>query len=246
MSALRLPFRESIAVIAALITVGFVDDASLQAQPAQKPPAAAAKNPRPEKKAETPQKPVEKKAGDKKLDDKNVEPKKPDDKKPEVKSVEERKSDREALAKEFAEKHHPELASLLKTLETMSPQAYAAAVRDVSRAAERLNAMQERDEERYERELDVWKTRSRVHVVSAEYRVAPGPDLEKKLRDLLHDELQAKRKLLTFERDRAGKRIEQLDRELRELDEKGSALIDRQIERLPKVPASTPKAKPKS
>lgn len=234
--------RSAFAVAAALAAFAFLGASSLQAQPAEMQPAAAAKNAGPDKnKDDSPQKAGEKNADVKKAGDKKSESKKPPEKKPE-----DRKPNRAALAKAFAEQHHPELASLLKTLETMSPQAYESAVRDVSRAAERLNDLKERDAERYERELDVWKTRSRVHVVSAEYRVSPGPDLEKKLRDLMQDELEAKRKLLAFERGKAEKRLEQLDRELRALDEKGSAMIDRQIERLPKVPASTIKSEPKS
>jgi hypothetical protein len=244
-------------ILATLTAIAFLGAAPLKAQPAEKPPAQkqaapATKRSDSEKKDESSQKPAEaKKPGAKRPDGKRADDKKPapdksEGRKPAEKKPEEMKPDREALAKAFAEEHHPELASLLKTLEAMNPQAYEVAVRDVSRAALRLNELKERDEERYERELDVWKTRSRVHLVSAEHRVSPGPDLEEKLRVLMQDELEAKRKLLAFEREKAEKRLEQLDRELRALDEKGSAMIDRQIERLPKAPVSTKKTKPKS
>lgn len=234
------PFLVLLATLAAFASFGV---APLKAQPAEKPPAekqavSGTKRSASEKKPNG--------SSQKAADAKKPGAKKPDEKRPDEKKPEEKKPDREALAKAFAEEHHPELASLLKTLESMNPQAYEAAVRDVSRAALRLNELKERDEDRYELELDVWKTRSRVHVVSAEYRVSSGPDLEKKLRGLMQDELEAKRKLLAFEREKAEKRLEQLDRELRELDEKGSAMIDRQIERLPKAPVSTKKTKPNS
>jgi hypothetical protein len=245
-SALR-SFGHLLSAFTALAAFSFLGAASANAQPAERsaaktPSQSETKPTRPDKKKDSPAKSADqKKQAEKKAAEKSE---KPGEKKAEPRNLEERKSDREAVAKAFAEAHHPELASLLRTLETMSPQAYQSAVRDVARAADRLNSLQERDEARYERELEVWKTRSRVHVVSAEYRVSPGPDLEQKLRELMQDEVQAKRKLLAFERERAEKRLEQLDRELRELDEKGSAMIDRQIERLPKVPASIPKSKP--
>jgi hypothetical protein len=253
-SCLLRSFRHLLPAVATLAAFAFLSVASLHAQPAEKSsaenPSRAEKqddpsaNP-PEKKSPA-KRPVEKPAVEKKSDGAKPDEKKPDENRPTPKKAEDRKSDREVVAKAFAEEHHPELASLLRTLEKMHPQAYQAAVRDVARAADRLNALKERDDERYARELEVWKTRSRVHVVSAEYRVSPGAALESSLRQLMQDELQAKRELLAFDRERAEKRLEQLDRELRELDEKGSAMIDRQIERLPKVPASVLKTKPKN
>lgn len=237
-----LSYRDLLPAVAALAAFAFLGVASSLAQPperpvAKNPTASPQKSPRPAKKNDAPAKPAHQKG---------QAEKKGAEQKPDASRLEERKSDREAIARKFAEEHHPELASLLATLEKMSPQAYQSAVRDVARAADRLNAMKERDDARYERELKVWKTRSRVHVVSAEYRISPGADLEQKLRALMQDELQAKRELLAFERERAEKRLDQLDRQLRELDEKGSAMIDRQIERLPKLPASIPKSKPKT
>lgn len=245
--------RKTIFVLATLASFPLLAVASANAQPpvspsAEKSSAPATKPLRADRKNDSPAKSMgEQKQGQKKPNgDKKPEQNKPSANRLDPRKLEERKSDREAVAKAFAEEHHPELASLLRTLEKMSPQAYQTAVRDIARAADRLDALKERDQPRYQRELEVWKTRSRVHVVSAEYRISPGPDLEKKLRELMQDELQAKRELLAFDRERAQKRLDQLDRELRELDEKGSVMIDRQIERLPKVPASIPKPKPKT
>lgn len=254
MSRLLRSFRHHSPALATLAAFAFLSVASLHAQPAEKP---SSENPsradeqddpssKPSEKKSPAKRPVEKPSVEKRSDDAKPDEKRPDADRPTSKKAEDRKSDREVVAKAFAEEHHPELAALLRTLEKMHPQAYQAAVRDVARAADRLNAMKERDDARYERELKVWKTRSRVHVVSAEYRISPGADLEQKLRALMQDELQAKRELLAFERERAEKRLDQLDRQLRELDEKGSAMIDRQIERLPKLPASIPKSKPKT
>ncbi|HEV7279937.1 MAG TPA: hypothetical protein VGN57_06945 [Pirellulaceae bacterium] len=245
-------FRKLLPALAALATLLFLGVGSLSAQPperssAEKSSAPATKPARADRKNDSPAKPAdEKKQGEKRASEKKQGEKQADEKKSEAKKGEERKFDREAVAKAFAEEHHQELAALLRTLEEMSPHAYETAVRDVARAADRLAGLKERDQPRYERELEVWKTRSRVHVVSAEYRVSPGPDLEKKLRELMQDELQAKRELLAFDRERAEKRLEQIERQLHELDEKGSAMIDRQIERLPKIPASIPKPKPKT
>lgn len=213
-------------------------------------PAASAKSDSPQKSGDKTAKPNDRKQDEKKPEGKKPEAKKPadterPDRKPDAKRPDRESSDRESVAQAFAKEHHPELASLLRTLKTMSPRAYESAVRDVSRVAERLEGVKDRDPERYERELDVWKTRSRVHVVSAEYRLTPGADLEAKLRDLMKDELRAKRALLALDRERTARRLEQLDKDLGQIDEKGADMIDRQIERLPQSPASTSKSKPK-
>ena len=67
--------------------------------------------------------------------------------------------EREAAARTFVSRHHPELVALLDHLQTSEPKQYQRAVRELFRASERLAQFREQDEGRYALELETWKVK---------------------------------------------------------------------------------------
>ena len=90
--------------------------------------------------------------------------------------------EREAAAVTFVKQHHPELATLLETLKPMSPSEYRQAIRELFQVSEQLATIKDNDPRRYEINLDAWKAKSRVELLTAQYTGTPTPELESQLR----------------------------------------------------------------
>jgi len=137
-----------------------------------------------------------------------------------------------AAALEFAKTHHPELATLLEQLRTSAPKDFEAALTELNRTRERLERSRERTPERYELELAEWKLNSQIRLLAA--RLAMGGDaaLEDELRSLLAERLQIRVKLLQDERTRLHKRLEQLDQQIADQNDRSAAILEREFSRL--------------
>lgn len=149
-----------------------------------------------------------------------------------------------AATLEFAKTHHPELATLLEQLRTSAPKDFDAAVSDLNRIRERLERSRERAPERYEWELAEWKLNSQIQLLAA--RLAMGGDaaLEDELRTLLAERQQVRLKLLQDERSRLQKRLEQLDQQIADQEERSSSLIEREFAKLRNTRVVPSKANP--
>ena len=75
--------------------------------------------------------------------------------------------EREAAAITFVRQHHAELVDLLNQLKETKPAEYQAAIRELFQTSERLAQLREQDPQRYELELDAWKTKSRIRLLAA-------------------------------------------------------------------------------
>jgi hypothetical protein len=141
----------------------------------------------------------------------------------------------EKAALEFARAQHPELADLLDALRRSNRPAYQAALRDVSRDAERLAKLAERDGERYELSLRIWNLDSRVRLEIARLSMSSDIEVESRLRPMIEERQAARLALLDLEyqrqKDRFEKVSEQLDATRRSSVDRVSAEIDR-IQRL--------------
>lgn len=140
--------------------------------------------------------------------------------------------EREAAARLFAERHHPELAALLDQLRATNRREYDKAIQELFATSERLARMMGRFPERYELELAVWKVNSRIRLLAA--RSAMNEDAGKRdaLKQLLLEKNDLRLQLLQYDRERVAARLERLDASITELQNNGDAAAEQELERL--------------
>ncbi len=126
--------------------------------------------------------------------------------------------EREAAVLTFAKEHHPELVELLHYLRDHRTKEYERAVRDLHRASERLATIQERDFERYEIELELWKVQSRIHLLAAKLKMNDDPALRQQLKEILNRQVDLRLAVLKFEQRKAKDRLKKLDEQVKKAE----------------------------
>jgi len=140
--------------------------------------------------------------------------------------------EREAAVMTFIDRNHPELGDLLTHLRDSQPDAYDQAVKELFRTTERLASIKERDPAQYELEITVWKSQSRVQLLSAKMKMAVTEDLKKELRTALGEQSDAKLALTKHERKKAADRVSKLDDDIQRFTSEREKIIDRQLQLL--------------
>ncbi|TWT39207.1 hypothetical protein [Blastopirellula retiformator] len=149
---------------------------------------------------------------------------------------------REELAFALVRKHHPELVTLLRQLKQARPRQYDSAIRELSRVSERLDQIQERSPERYEVELELWKSKSRLQLLTAQLRMTPDDQpLRERLRETIAQQLASQRQLYELEKTRMTQRIEFLNKQLDRLDGDVETLIDQRFRSIEAAAKRAPK-----
>jgi hypothetical protein len=154
---------------------------------------------------------------------------------------------REAAAMTFVRQHHAELIDLLLYLKKQKPAAYDQAVLDLFRASERLAQQREQNYERYELDLAIWKTESRIELLSARLKMAgrdspEGESLIAQLRKLLEEGHDLRAQRLELARQNLSERVEKLDRQLESMAATREQAIDRELQRLSNPPQTPVRA----
>ncbi|UUO07444.1 hypothetical protein M4951_03825 [Blastopirellula sp. J2-11] len=140
------------------------------------------------------------------------------------------KSRREDWAYALVRKHHPELASLLRSLKRLKPRQYESAIRELSRVSEKLHQIEQRQPERYELELAVWKSKSRIQLLTAQLQMSPDDEeLRDRLRQVISQQIVSQRQLLEFEKDRVSQRIEFLNAQLERMDGDVATMVEQRL-----------------
>jgi hypothetical protein len=134
---------------------------------------------------------------------------------------------REAAALTFVDQHHPELSDLLSLLQDQSPKDYDRAIRELFRESERLATMRERDEDRYELELELWKVNSRLRLAAARLSMGDSPELRREIRALLLEQIDARRAVLANDRQKTADRLGKLDKQLEQIDRQRETMAER-------------------
>jgi hypothetical protein len=147
---------------------------------------------------------------------------------------------REAAAMDFVKHHHPELAELLIHLKESTPKEYERAIRDLSRASERLAQIRERDPEAYELELKVWQARSRAQLLNARLQMTEDDEIRKKLREALTEEYDLRLQILTRDRDRFAEKTKNLDQQIERLQQRRAEGIEGQYQQMTKAARKAP------
>lgn len=137
--------------------------------------------------------------------------------------------EREAAVTKFVERHHPELAALLASLKASHPDEYSRAIHDLFRTSERLAQWHERDVNRYELELQLWRVQSQIDLLTAQLRMNKTDALQNHLRRAVEDQLTLRQALIKLERERVAERLKKLDEQLQSLETSRSELVERTV-----------------
>lgn len=148
--------------------------------------------------------------------------------------------EREAAVLNFVQRNHAELADLLAVLKTSQPDEYERALREIFRATERMNQIQERDPLQYELEVAAWTAQSRVQLLAAKLKMNESDDLIRQLRDGLKAQNAAKIALLRHERQKAADRMSKIDADIARYESGQDSLIDQQLNLLTRGGESRP------
>jgi hypothetical protein len=152
--------------------------------------------------------------------------------------------EREAAALTFVREHHPELADLIAVLKEKQPKEYQKALRDLFRASEKLAQIHDLDKARYELELKAWKLQSRIQLLTARLTMQSNDKLRAELRTALGEQYDTQLALVRAERERVAQRLEMLDKQLANLEQRKSEAIDKQVNLLMKETKRINKEKP--
>ncbi len=91
-------------------------------------------------------------------------------------------AEREAAALEFVEQHYSPLMEVLIYLKENNPRQYSRAVHELDRTQARLKQIEERSPKRYRFELQSWKLKSEIQLLSARLAMSDSPELREELR----------------------------------------------------------------
>ena len=134
----------------------------------------------------------------------------------------------------FVHEHHAELERVLGYLRENNAAEYERAIGDLSKSVNRLRMLQDRDPKRYELEVRQWQVGSRAELVAARYQMEPRDEYKSQIRELLAEQWELKRALLTLERDRAAERLRKLDEQLTDLNQSREGTLERRTQVLTK------------
>jgi antitoxin (DNA-binding transcriptional repressor) of toxin-antitoxin stability system len=125
----------------------------------------------------------------------------------------------ERLLLVFVEQQQPKLLKLLEFMKRKQPAQYEQALKELSKAKQRLNTLEKRDQELYEVELKLWQVRSQLRMLVAEITVADRSAkemLKNRMADLVEREVDLEVAKLQIEQIRAEQRLAQLKSQLQD------------------------------
>lgn len=141
----------------------------------------------------------------------------------------------EAAAVALVQKHHKDLFELLIYLKEGLPQEYEQAIRDLSRASDRLALYEKRDPGRYRLELQLWQAESRRQLLTARLQMGYDEKLLTDLREVLKEEHRLDLALLQHERERLASRLAKIDEQIADQENGAEAAVERRFTTLTKA-----------
>lgn len=135
----------------------------------------------------------------------------------------------EAAAIALVQEHHKDLFELLIYLKEGLPQEYDRAIRDLSRASDRLTQFEKRDAQRYKLELQLWKAQSRRELLTARLQMGHDESLLGELRQTLKEEQRLELAILRHERERLGGRIAKIDEQITAQEANSEAAVEQKL-----------------
>lgn len=146
-------------------------------------------------------------------------------------------ADKEKAALTFATEHHAELADLLRNLKRSNRGAYDKGVHQLYRDSERLARTRTNNPARYDLEVELWKTESRIRLTAARTMMDESREsLKKDLRDLIAHREEVKLRILKHARERTSLQLSKIDADIASAETGREARIDKELESLLKSP----------
>ena len=91
----------------------------------------------------------------------------------------------------------------------------------------------ERDDARYELDLEIWKVESQIRLLVARLTMSPGDvEMQEKLRSLLMERVDLRIRRQRMDRDRLAARVQRLDENIASLESEREALVDQSYAKL--------------
>jgi hypothetical protein len=151
------------------------------------------------------------------------------------------KSDKRAVAKpidgkrrdgilKFVRENHPEIVRLIDSLKQKNPQQYQQALRSIEKSIDSLSQLKKTDQRKYDRLLDEWKLNSRIQLLSVQLVLEDTPARRKQLKELFSKLLDRRIAQNVSNRERAAKKLQQLDDKLKKAREGRDKEIQRRME----------------
>lgn len=147
--------------------------------------------------------------------------------------------EREAAVMTFVQQNHAELKELLTHLRDNRRKDYERAIRELSRDAERIGQLQDRDRKQYELELKAWTIKSRIQLLTAQLVMGDKEEIRSQLKTLLNEQFDVRSALMIRERERVQERLARLDQDIVRLEAERQKLIDNQLQVLTKSAADS-------
>jgi len=132
---------------------------------------------------------------------------------------------------ELAERHLPELLPVLGHLRDHEPQQYDKAIRDLDRAAKRLEMQARRGEKFFDAAMRQWQARGRVDLLKARLRVRPSDEDSARLVAAMKAYRESELARLTLERQT----LEQRQRTLTQRAEQATQAANRAAKQLAEI-----------
>ena len=148
-------------------------------------------------------------------------------------------AEQESAALALVQQHHKDLFELLIHLKEGLPQEYATAIRDLSRASDRLAGFEKRDPDRYRIELKLWQAESRRQLLTARLQMGYDESLLKELRKVLEEEQRLELAVLRHERERLVGRMTKIDEQITAQENGAEASVERKFTALTKAAKNT-------
>jgi hypothetical protein len=141
-------------------------------------------------------------------------------------------AEREEAALAFVREHHPDLVDLLKRLKGTKENEYRQAIKELSRDSKRIDALRDRDPDRYKLELRAWQLDSGIRLLAAKLSLEDRPEWQEDLKVALAERADVRLAQLKLERKRVTARLKKLDAEIDNFASQREASLKRNFDRL--------------
>ena len=134
----------------------------------------------------------------------------------------------------FVNAHHPELQPLLKSLQENRPNYYESALQTLDRHVSKLQKLQQRSPERYEKSLQQWIAKSKIKLLSAQLAIKKTADekilIKEKLKQLFEKQHDMRVEGLVEDITQTKRRLEKYETQLAELNANRDNVVKRNLD----------------
>lgn len=124
------------------------------------------------------------------------------------------KRETERMVEDLVQSHLPEMTSVLKQLRNVQPEAYERAIKDLFKAARKLELAEKRDQRLFEIEVELLQAEYQASLLMAKLKVRDSESDRRKLRDAAARLQRAQISRSEYDVDVFRKRLERAQRQL--------------------------------